>query len=134
MTKPFLNQYEDFVDGVTSDASKNHEAYIARLNELYAAGCNIARLDTAATGLNSEAGEFIEIVKKMKFQGKPFIEENIYHLKRELGDVIFYWIEACIALGQNPYDVIEENIKKLSARYPGGFTIERSEKREIGDI
>jgi NTP pyrophosphatase (non-canonical NTP hydrolase) len=134
MTKPFLNQYEEFVDGVTSDASKNHEAYIARLNELYAAGCDIARLDTAATGLNSEAGEFIEIVKKMKFQGKPYIEENIFHLKRELGDVMWYFATACMALRIDPYEVVEENVRKLQNRYPGGFAIVRSEVRAEDDI
>jgi len=55
-------------------------------------------------------------------------------MKRELGDVIFYWINACRALGIDPNEVIEENVNKLSKRYPNGFSVERSEKREKGDI
>ena len=135
MSKPFLDQYLAFVDAVTSDPYKNKEAFLARINELYDQGCNVSRLHTAADGLVAEAGEFMEVVKKITFQGKPYNEDNIFHMKRELGDVMWYFANACMALGMNPYDVIEENIRKLEARYPGGsFEITRSEVRAEGDL
>lgn len=131
----FLDQYLTFVDGVTSDASKNKEALVARVLELYEHGCDVSRLNTAAIGLSAEAGEFAEIVKKMMFQGKPYNEDNVFHMKRELGDIMWYWANACISLGLNPYEVIEENVAKLEARYPGGkFNIQRSEVRKDGDL
>ena len=135
MSKPFLNKYLDFVDAVTSEPSKNQAAYIARINELYDQGCDVARLHTAGHGLVAEAGEFIEVVKKITFQGKPYDEANVFHMKRELGDVMWYFANACMALGVDPYEVIEENVRKLEARYPGGsFDITRSEVRKDGDI
>jgi NTP pyrophosphatase (non-canonical NTP hydrolase) len=133
--KPFLEQYLEFVDGVTSDASKNKEAFLARVEELYAAGCDVARLNTASEGLSSEGGEFQEVVKKIMWQGKPYDEANIFHMKRELGDIMWYFANACIALKLDPYEIIEENIRKLEARYPGGkFAIQRSEIRAEGDL
>lgn len=135
MTENFLEQYLRFVDGVTSQPSKDKEAFLARINELYDQGCNVERLHTAADGLSAEAGEFMEIVKKITFQGKPYDADNIFHMKRELGDVMWYFANACIALGFNPYDIIEENVRKLEARYPGGkFEITRSENRKAGDL
>ena len=55
-------------------------------------------------------------------------------MKRELGDVLWYWIQGCIALGYTPEEVMQENIKKLEKRYPNGFEVARSENREVGDI
>ena len=96
---------------------------------------NIALLNTASTGLASEGGEFSEIVKKMLFQGKPFNEENRFHMKRELGDIIWYWANACRALGYDPNEVIAENVTKLESRYPGGsFDAWHSENRQQGDL
>lgn len=133
--KAFLDQYLTFVDGVTSQASKDKDAFLARINELYEQGCDVARLNTAAAGLEAEAGEFQEVVKKIMFQGKPYNEDNIFHMKRELGDIMWYWANACTALGLDPYEVIEENVRKLEARYPGGsFNIQRSEVRAEGDL
>lgn len=135
MSNPFLNQYLTFVDAVTSDASKDKTAFLARVEELYDQGCNVSRLHTAADGLVAEAGEFMEIVKKITFQGKPYNEDNVFHMKRELGDVMWYFANACMALGLDPYEVIEENVRKLEARYPGGsFEISRSENRAEGDL
>jgi NTP pyrophosphatase (non-canonical NTP hydrolase) len=135
MAENFLDQYLTFVDGVTSDASKNKADFLARVEELYDAGCDVSRLHTAAVGLSAEAGEFMEIIKKLTFQGKPYTEENVFHMKRELGDVMWYWATACIALGLDPYEVVEENVRKLEARFPGGvFNIQRSEVRKDGDI
>jgi len=132
-----LNRYKDFVQAVTSDASDDLEALIVRLRALQSSEpqLNISLLLTAGIGLASEGGEFDEIVKKMVFQGKPWNEETRYHMLRELGDIIFYWMEACRAIGVDPNEVIEENVRKLEARYPGGkFTVERSENRVEGDI
>ena len=129
-----LKEYEKFVLAVTSEPSKNHKSYIERLNELNEAGLNISLLDTAASGLASEGGEFMEIVKKLKFHGKEPSADNIFHMKRELGDILWYWVNACNALDLDPNDVIAENVNKLDARYPGGFSVWRSENRKEGDI
>lgn len=131
-----INKYATFVEAVTSTTSKDFSELSTRLQELSSneLGVNIPLLMTGSFGLSSEGGEFSEIVKKILFQGKPLNEENIFHMKRELGDIIFYWIDACISLGINPAEVIEENMKKLEARYPNGFTVDRSENRVQGDI
>ena len=130
-----MTNYINFVDTVTSNPSKQHEEYISRLNELEQNGCSISRLDTAICGLIAESGEAMEILKKMKFQGKEWNEDNRYHLKREAGDIIFYWINLCIALGYSPDEIIAENIKKLESRYPGGkFDVHYSENRVAGDL
>jgi NTP pyrophosphatase (non-canonical NTP hydrolase) len=130
-----LIKYQNFVAEVTSDASNNLEVLIARMRELEAAGINIALLNTASTGLGSEGGEFQEIVKKMLFQGKPFNEDNRFHMKRELGDIIWYWANACRALNLDPNEVIAENVNKLQSRYPGGsFDAHYSENRKEGDL
>lgn len=135
MDQDFLHQYLQFVDGVTSTPSKNKEAFLARISELYDQGCDVSRLHTAADGLSAEAGEFMEIVKKITFQGKPYNEENVFHMKRELGDVMWYFANACLALNLDPYEIIEENVRKLESRYPGGkFDIQRSEVRKAGDL
>lgn len=135
MSTPFLNQYLKFVDAVTSDPSKSKQAFLNRIEELYDQGCDVARLHTAADGLVAEGGEFMEIVKKITFQGKPYDEANIFHMKRELGDVMWYFANACMALKLDPYEVLEENIRKLEGRYPGGkFDIDRSEVRAAGDL
>jgi len=84
--------------------------------------------------MSAESGEFLEIVKKMIFQGKPVTEENRFHLKRELGDQMFYWVMACSALGYTPQEIIDENVKKLSIRYESGFTVDESENRTVGDL
>lgn len=131
-----LNKYQNFVQAVTSDASNNTEVLIARMRELEQnENLNVALLNTASTGLASEGGEFSEIVKKMLFQGKPFNEENRFHMKRELGDIIWYWANACRALGYDPNEVIAENVTKLESRYPGGsFDAWHSENRQQGDL
>jgi len=130
-----LDNYVNFVDTLTSTPSKDHDAYIARLNELKAMGCDIARLDTAISGLMAEAGEAMEIVKKLKFQGKEWNQDNRFHLYRELGDSFFYMMNACIALGYSPMEVIQENVRKLESRYPGGkFDVHYSENRKEGDL
>ena len=130
-----INDYARFVDTTTSNESKNFLAFIDSTSKLEAQdNINVPRVMTSAIGMLAESGEFTEVLKKMVFQGKEFNEENRFHMKRELGDILWYWIQGCIALGYTPDEVMDENIKKLEARYPDGFEVARSEKREIGDI
>ncbi len=131
----FLEQYLTFVDGVTSQPSSDKEKFLERINELYDHGCDVSRLLTGGCGLSAEGGEFMEVIKKILFQGKPYDDANVFHMKRELGDIAWYFANACIALKLDPYDVFEENVRKLESRYPGGkFNISRSENRKDNDI
>ena len=131
-----LNKYADFTFELASLASKDLQTLIARLIELdQHETVNIPLLLTGAFGLVSEGGEFQEIVKKMLFQGKPLNEDNIFHMKRELGDIAWYWVNACNALGIDPNEVIAENVEKLKARYPiGDFDPYYSENRKENDL
>ena len=130
-----FKKYEHFVDAVTSDSSKDFVALADRMGELDRQGANIERLLTAAVGISAEGGEFTEIVKKMVFQGKPWNEDNREHLIIELGDVLWYVAQACMALDVSLDDVIAQNITKLAARYPEGhFDSYFSENRRIDDL
>ena len=130
-----FDKYSKFVDAVTSDESKDFLSLSDRLVQLDEKGANIERLLTAGVGLNAEAGEFLEIVKKMIFQGKPWSEDNRQHLIVELGDIIWYAANACMALGISFEDVVARNVQKLEKRYPGGqFDVYYSENREEGDL
>jgi NTP pyrophosphatase (non-canonical NTP hydrolase) len=127
--------YLQFVNAVTSKPSKEHEAFIYRLQELEGEGFHSERLLTAAVGATAEAGEFTEIVKKIIFQGKPVNDDNMFHLKRELGDIMWYVAQACMALDVSIDDIIAMNVEKLSARYPDGtFDVYYSENRQDGDV
>ena len=129
-----FKRYEEFVDAVTSDCSKDFVALADRMVELDREGANIERLTTAGVGLAAESGEFLEIVKKMVFQGKPWNTANRAHLIIELGDVMWYVAQACMALEVDFDDVVKGNVKKLEKRYPGGsFSIDKSENRIVGD-
>jgi NTP pyrophosphatase (non-canonical NTP hydrolase) len=131
----YLNNYGEFVSKVTSKESLEIKALISRLNLVDDTSEIIsARLLTAALGLGSETGEFTEIVKKIFLQGKPPTEDNIFHMKRELGDIMWYWSTACMALNLDPFEVIEENRAKLEARYGEQFEVKRSEHRKDGDL
>ena len=135
-----LKLYQEFVNAVTSSESKHNYAFIDRFEELSQyqedkTKINAALLLTAGMGLSAESGEFNEIIKKMFFQGKPLNADNVFHMKRELGDIMWYWVNACTALGLDPTDVINENVKKLESRYPGGsFDAWHSENRKSGDL
>mgnify|MGYP003134823748 FL=1 len=134
MTVDF-EKYTEFVDAVTSSESKSSESFSVRLRELYSEGLPVERLLTAAVGMSAESGEFIEVVKKMIFQGKPVNEENLFHLKRELGDVMWYVAQACMALDTSFDEIVEMNVEKLKKRYPGGeFDVHKSENRAKGDL
>jgi NTP pyrophosphatase (non-canonical NTP hydrolase) len=144
-----LNKYSGFVEAVTSKASNDLTTFMDTLNRLDAnyeldadAGMmkhgpdvNLPLLITACLGLAAESGEFIEIPKKIIFQGKALSDENVFHMKRELGDIMWYWINACRALNLDPNEVIDENVRKLESRYPGGsFDAHYSENRKEGDL
>ena len=140
-----LNKYSDFVKEVTSKPSNDLTTFMNRLDDLdgnydsetqtHGPDVNVALLITACLGLAAESGEFCEIPKKMLFQGKPLSEDNVFHMKRELGDIMWYWVNACRALNLDPNDVIQENVNKLQSRYPGGtFDAHYSENRQDGDL
>ena len=131
-----LNKYKQFVKAVTSKESNDSYNMYQHIEDIESnANVNIALLMTGAIGMSSEGGEFSEIVKKCIFQGKPLNDETIFHMKRELGDIMWYWINSCRALGLDPNDVVEENVNKLKARYPGGeFDVHYSENRKDGDL
>ena len=129
-------KYIEFVKGVTSDPSLDYAAFLTRTNSLeLQEDCNVTQLLTAALGLTAESGEFTEVVKKIIFQGKPYNEENVFHMKRELGDICWYLAQACMALDTTFDEVIEMNVEKLQSRYPGGsFDVHNSENRAEGDL
>lgn len=144
-----LNRYSKFVEKVTSGPSNDLTEFMDTLDRLdanyelnrdtqlmeHGPDVNLPLLLTACLGLAAESGEFIEIPKKIIFQGKALTPENVFHMKRELGDIMWYWVNACRALGLDPNDVIAENVKKLESRYPGGsFDVTYSENRKEGDL
>ena len=144
-----LNKYMEFVKAVTSKESHDLTEFMNRLDRLdanyesygsdgeymHGPDINVPLLLCGAIGLGSETGEFQEIVKKITFQGKPLNDETLFHMKRELGDIMWYWINACRALHLDPNEVVAENVKKLQARYPGGhFDVYHSENRKEGDL
>lgn len=129
------NKYIEFVRATTSPASSDLAKLIARLTELETQNADVPRLLTAAFGISAEAGEFMEIVKKVFLQGKPYNADNVEHLKIELGDILWYVAQACMALDVSFEEVMERNYVKLSARYPeGSFDVWRSENRKEGDL
>ena len=136
MTKQIdFSKYALFVDGVTSDPSKDYQSFLESLSTLDGEGSNIHRLLTAAVGISAEGGEFMEIVKKMVFQGKPWNDDNREHLIIEVGDVLCYVMQACKALEVSIDDVVAGNVEKLKKRYPGGeFDVYKSENRLEGDL
>ena len=130
------NKYLDFVTEVTSLPSTDLAALLSRITELdIEQDADVPRLLTAALGLTAESGEFTEVVKKIILQGKPYNEENIFHMKRELGDICWFLAQACMALDTTFDEIIEMNVDKLKARYPGGeFDVHKSENRKEGDL
>ena len=140
MTKQVDTQkYTEFVNAVTSNESKDYIAFNSRCfgiqSEESGDGLPVHRLLTAALGMCAESGEFTEIVKKIVFQGKPVNADNLYHMKRELGDIMWYVAQACMTLDTTIDEIIEMNVEKLEKRYPGGeFDVHHSENRAEGDL
>jgi len=137
MTKQIdTDKYIEFVRQTTSPASTNYGDLVSRLSQLEVEyDVDVPRVLTAALGISAEAGEFTEVIKKVFLQGKPYNEETVFHLKRELGDICWYLAQACMALDTNFEEVLQMNFEKLSARYPEGtFDVYRSENRVEGDL
>jgi len=150
LTTEKFNDYARFVATTTSEMSKNTLGLSSRILKLEGntshitdsggevtrtAEVHMATLITSVIGMLAESGEFAEVVKKKLFQADSnFTEEEIFHMKRELGDVLWYWTQGCTALGFTPDEVMDENIRKLEKRYPNGFEVIRSEVRADGDI
>tara|TARA_R100000742_G_C4273056_1_gene92485 strand:+ start:1035 stop:1448 length:414 start_codon:yes stop_codon:yes gene_type:complete len=130
-----FNDYAKFVISTTSDESLHTIALISRLHTLQEkTKIEFPQLLTASIGMQAESGEFSEVIKKIIFQGREYNEDERFHLMRELGDVLWYWVQGCTALGYTPQEVMEENIRKLESRYPNGFEVAMSENRQEGDI
>ena len=128
-------KYVEFVKEVTSAPSLDWPVLSSHLTGLEVNGANVTQLLTAALGLTAESGEFTEVVKKIFLQGKPYTEENVFHMKRELGDICWYLAQACMALDTSFDEIIEMNVEKLQSRYPGGsFDVHHSENRKEGDL
>ena len=129
-------KYLEFVTEVTSDPSKDIAQLFRRMTDLEVEqDADVSRLLTAALGLSAESGEFTEVIKKIILQGKPYNEENVFHLKRELGDICWYLAQACMALDTDFDELMDMNVEKLSARYPAGtFDVHYSENRKAGDL
>ena len=131
------DSYMEFVNAVTSEESKDYIPFNSRCFEIQSGddGIPIHRLITAALGMGAESGEFTEVVKKIVFQGKPVNEDNIFHMKRELGDIMWYVAQACMSLDTTIDEIIAMNVEKLAARYPdGSFDVYYSENRKEGDL
>ncbi len=127
--------YLDFVNAVTSKPSQDHEAFVYRIQELEGQGFPSERLLTASVGMCAEAGEFTEVVKKIVFQGKPGVVRIVVLDNLSFGDIMWYVAQACIGLDISLDEIMEMNVDKLKARYPGGeFDVHHSENRKEGDV
>ncbi len=89
------------------------------------------RILNGVMGMNGEAGECIDLLKKHYFQGHDL---DVEHLAKEIGDVLWYVAISADAIGYTLEDIMQLNIDKLDARYPYGFEAERSVNRKAGDI
>ena len=125
--------HRDFVNSVTSAATVDSDTFIDRLAE-FQDGDMIwsqpQRLLTGGIGICSEGGELLDLVKKLLFQGKEPTPELREKIKLELGDVMWYVQQVLIWSGWSLEEVLAENTKKLSGRYPEGFSVDKSENRE----
>ena len=135
MSQNFLQEYTDFVDKVTSEASKSSGKMSERIDYLNSKNVEVSRLFTAGIGLSGEVGEFNEIIKKIMFQAKTFDSVTHEHMKKELGDIMWYVTQACLALKVDLSDVIIANKEKLSKRFPEKkFSVKENEERKLGDV
>ena len=135
MSQELIEEYTDFVDKVTSEASKSSDKMNERIEYLSSHGVKVSRLLTAGIGLSGEIGEFNEIIKKIMFQEKTFDVATHEHMKKELGDIMWYVVQACAALNLDLTEVIKANKSKLSQRFPQNhFNVKDNNNRKVGDI
>ena len=125
-------EHRMFVDDVTSEATRDCDVFLDRIEELEDGDMvwsQPQRLLTGAIGICSEGGELLDLVKKIIFQGKEPSEELRNKVKNELGDVMWYVQQVLITMEWDLEEVLAENTKKLSGRYPEGFDVDKSENR-----
>ena len=135
MNQNLLEEYTDFVDKVTSESSKSTDKMRERIDYLNSRDIEMSRLLTAGIGLSGEVGEFNEIIKKVMFQEKTFDDVSHEHMTRELGDIMWYVAQACLALKVDLVDVINSNKEKLSKRFPQKqFNEQDDANRDLGDV
>ena len=91
----------------------------------------IDRLLNSALGLCGESGEVADIVKKHRFQGHVL---DIDHVAKELGDIAWYLAIGAYAIGYDLETILQMNVDKLKARYPDGFSTDRSLHRAENDV
>ena len=134
MSQNLLEEYTIFVDKITSESSKSTKKMKERIDFINSSGVEVSRLLTAGIGLSGEVGEFNEIIKKTIFQSKSFDSETHEHIKRELGDIMWYVTQACLALKVDLVEVIKTNEEKLKKRFPkDSFTKESAPNRQRAD-
>jgi NTP pyrophosphatase (non-canonical NTP hydrolase) len=127
----YFENYKNFVDGTTSEISKNDDVYLAKFQELSAKlNGNFSRLDTAVAGLNGEAGEVGDLWKKVKYHGLEYTDEIRDEFIKELGDVCWYVCQTAIALDIPLEEVIDRNIEKLRKRHPHGFSADYMQQKK----
>ena len=129
-----LDEYTNFVDEVTSKDTKSHSFFKENLDIMKEKNVQPSRLLCAAIGLAGEVGEFNEIIKKALFQGRELNEDTITHMKKELGDVMWYVAQGCMALNTTIDEIIDMNEEKLRERFPDGFNKQSNENRKEGDV
>ena len=135
MSQKLIEEYMDFVDKVTSEASKSSDKMNERVEYLNSNGVEVSRLLTASIGLSGEVGELNEIIKKILFQAKTYDSVTHEHMKRELGDILWYVTQACLALNIDLLDVMKANKDKLSQRFPNNqFRKNDDINRKSGDF
>ena len=125
-------EHRMFVDDVTSEATRDCDVFLDRIEELQDGDMvwsQPQRLLTGAIGICSEGGELLDLVKKLIFQGKEPTDELRNKIKNELGDVMWYVQQVLITMEWDLEEVLAENTKKLSGRYPEGFDVDKSENR-----
>jgi len=114
---------KNYIADATRTESTDFSAMNTRLSE-----DGTKRLLHAGIGLSTEAGEFLDALKKHIFYGKKLDRVN---LKEEMGDLFWYLAIACDELDVEFETLMERNIEKLKARYGEKFTEERAEKRDL---
>ena len=128
-----VTAHREFVHSVTSETTVDIDLFIDRLLGFQDGDPDWSepqRLLTGAIGICSEGGELLDLVKKILFQGKEPTPELREKIKLELGDVMWYVQQILIWSSWTLEEVLAENTKKLTGRFPEGFSVDKSENRE----
>jgi NTP pyrophosphatase (non-canonical NTP hydrolase) len=128
-----VTAHREFVNSVTSETTVDSDLFMDRLAGFQdgdAEWTEPQRLLTGAIGICSEGGELLDLVKKILFQGKEPTPELREKIKLELGDVMWYVQQVLIWSSWTLEEVLAENTKKLTGRFPEGFSVDKSENRK----